>query len=368
VEGIGLEVQAVRRHGLRARRAVVTTAPSPHHRTLSDVLAVLDAASTLPEPVRAFGRSVFERLATAEARVHGVAPDEVHFHEVGALDAIADVVGCGLALDSLGLSDTTVVVSHVAVGSGSVRTDHGRLPVPAPAVLELLTAAGAPVAAHSGDGELCTPTGAALLTTLAHRYGPMPAMTPSSLGVGAGTADPAGHANVVRVVVGTPHPADRPLWTTSEMVLVEATVDDLDPRLWPDVLHAMRAPGPAAAWCVPVLTRHCRPGHTLTVLTTPDYVDSVCRGVFRHTSTLGLRMSPVTRRALPRDRIPVDYGGVEVSVKRGHLDGTVVVCEPEYDEVRRAADATGASVREVLAAVRAAAWRGDPSAAPPAQP
>jgi uncharacterized protein (TIGR00299 family) protein len=351
--GLDVEVSPVRRHGLRAVHADVRHPAEDVSRDLADITALLEAAP-LPEPVRAFALAVFERLAQAEARVHGVDVAEIHFHEVGALDAIADVTGCALALHDLGLLGATMrIVSPVATGSGVVSAAHGPLPVPVPAVLELLTSAGAPFAAHTARMELCTPTGAALLATLATGWGPVPACVPRSTGTGAGSADPEGHPNVLRVVIG--EEAEAATWETAEMHRVDSTVDDLDPRVWPDVLETLRAAGAADAWCSPVLMRKGRPGQVLSVLVDPARLDAVCRVIFEQTTTLGVRVSPVERRSLRRDRVEVRTGDAVVGVKRGLLGDRVVTVQPEYDEVRAAAEATGRPVHEVLADVRAAA-------------
>lgn len=383
VEPIELRLTGVRRHGLRAAHLAVHAPESPVHRGLADVLAVVDAAG-LPDAVRKFAGATFTRLATAEARVHGCSVDEVHFHEVGALDAIADVVGCALALHDLGLLDAPVrVVSPVAVGSGSVRAAHGRLPVPVPAVVELLAGAGAPVAAHPAAFELCTPTGAALLVTLATGWGPVPAMTPRGSGVGAGSADPESHANVLRIVVGdaaatprVPRPAsgaagpvadaeahahahdwgadgwladaDADDWLAAELYQVETSVDDLDPRIWPDLLESLRAAGAADAWCVPALMRKGRPGQVLSVLVDADRVDLVCRLLFEQTTTLGVRVGPVQRRSLRRGTVEVAVGDHRLPVKYGTLGGAVVTVQPEYDEARAIARATGRPIAEIL--------------------
>jgi pyridinium-3,5-bisthiocarboxylic acid mononucleotide nickel chelatase len=351
--GLDVEVRPVRRHGLRAVHADVRYPADDVSRDLGAVTAILEAAP-LPAPVRTFALAVFERLARAEARVHGVDVSEIHFHEVGALDAIADVTGCALALHDLGLlGSATRIVSPVAAGGGIVRAAHGPLPVPVPAVLELLTEAGAPLAAHPARMELCTPTGAALLATLATGWGPVPACVPRATGTGAGTADPEGHPNVLRVVIGDLAQASG--WTTAEMHRVDSTVDDLDPRVWPDVLETLRAAGAADAWCSPVLLRKGRPGQVLSVLADSARLDAICRVIFEQTTTLGVRVSPVERRSLRRDRVEVRTGDTVVGVKRGLLGEQVVTVQPEYDEVRAAAEATGRPVHEVLADVRAAA-------------
>ena len=367
VEPVDVELTEVRRHGLRASLATVHAPRAQAGRNLEDVAAAISAAG-LPGPVHAFARQVFERLARAESRVHGVGLEEVHFHEVGALDAIGDVVGCALALHSLGLlaDGCARIISPVATGYGSVTTAHGRLPVPAPAVLELLTEAGAPLAAHpagtaahpagtagspaDGPAELCTPTGAALLCTLATGWGPVPPCTPEAVGSGAGRADPRGHPNLLRVLAGQAAPA--PSWTVTGMCRVDATIDDLDPRLWPDVLENLRAAGAADAWCTPALMRKGRPGHVLSALVSAERLDAVCRVTFEQTTTLGVRISDVRRRSLRRDQVQVTVGGAAVSVKRGHLGDRIVTVQPEYDDVRAAARRTGRPVADLAAEAR----------------
>ena len=221
------------RAGIGATRAIVTTAESRHRRTLPDVLALLEGQ----EPaVRTRAAEVFANLADAEGRVHRVPAEEVHFHEVGALDSIADVVGVVAALGSLDLD--RLVCSPIALGGGRARTEHGPIPVPGPAVVELLRAHDAPGFGGPIDIELATPTGVALMVTLADGFGPLPGIRPELVGAGAGTAEPEGHANLTRLVVGSP--AATAAAAVPEVVL-EANVDDLDPRLWPGVL--VRADG-----------------------------------------------------------------------------------------------------------------------------
>lgn len=352
-EGVDVTISPVRRHGLRAAHAAVHAPPSTVTRRLADITALVTEAE-LPGEVRDFAAEVFERLARAEARVHGVDASEVTFHEVGALDSIADVVGCALALHTLDLlGSPTRVVSPVAVGSGSAQTAHGILPVPPPATLELLTEAAAPLRAHSAPMELCTPTGAALLTTLATSWGPPPDCVPLAVGVGAGRADPPGHPNVLRVVVG--ESAAAPAWAVADMCRIDATIDDLDPRLWPDVLEALRGAGATDAWCTPALMRKGRPGQVLSALAEADRLDLICRAMFEHTTTLGVRISPVQRRSLPRDEVNVSVGREVIRVKRGHLGDRIVNVQPEYEEVRAAAARTGRPIADLLAEARAAA-------------
>jgi uncharacterized protein (TIGR00299 family) protein len=290
--------------------------------------------------------AVFERLAVAEAAVHGTSPVEVHFHEVGALDAIADVVGVCAGFEHLGASSVTV--SPVAVGSGTVETAHGTLPVPPPAVAELLR--GVPTFAGPVPLELCTPTGAALLATLATAWGPQPAMTVETIGVGAGGRDPQGHANVLRLFTGTPASA-----TGGGPLLLECNVDDLDPRVWPAVIAALLEAGAADAWLTPILMKKGRPAHTLSVLVDAGRADGVRAAIFAQTTTIGLREQPVTKHALDREMVAVEVDGRQVAVKLARHRGVVVNAQPEYDDVARAAADLGRPVADVLAQASALA-------------
>lgn len=336
-EPIPLRVEEVRRGGLAATRVHVDIAESHQHRTWRDVRALLEG--------HAPALAVFERLAVAEAAVHGTTPDEVHFHEVGALDAIADVVGVCAGFEHLGAASVTV--SPVAVGSGTVETAHGTLPVPPPAVAELLR--GVPTFAGAAPMELCTPTGAALLTTLATAWGPQPAMAVDAIGVGAGGRDPAGHPNVLRIFTGVSTGA-----APAGPLLLECNVDDLDPRVWPAVIAALLGAGASDAWLTPILMKKGRPAHTLHALVDATRAPAVRAAIFRQTSTIGLREQPVAKHALDREIVGVEVGGRHVAVKLARHDGVVVNAQPEYDDVARAAAALGRPVNDVLAEAAAA--------------
>jgi pyridinium-3,5-bisthiocarboxylic acid mononucleotide nickel chelatase len=351
-EPVTLRVEPCTRGGLAATRCHVQVTDSTTHRTWSDVQALL-AGAELSEPVRTSAQSVFLRLATAEAAVHGVPLEDVHFHEVGALDAIADVVGVCAGFAHLGL--TAVTVSQVAVGSGRVGTAHGDMPVPVPAVAELLR--GIPSYAGPGVGEACTPTGAALLTTLATEVGTQPPMTVGTVGVGAGGRDPSTHANVVRLLVGEEVPTSTSTSTSTgtTAVVLETNVDDLDPRLWPNVLAALLATGASDAWLTPILMKKGRPAHTLSVLVRSDLLPAVRREVFRQTSTIGVREIGYGKTALARELQAVSVDGHRITVKVARLDGEVVNVQPEYDDVAACAAATGRPVKEVLAEAAALA-------------
>jgi uncharacterized protein (TIGR00299 family) protein len=347
-EPVTLRVEGVRRNGLAATRCHVEVADSVHHRTWRDVRALLESAE-LDDRVRGLALRAFGRLAEAEATVHGTTADEVHFHEVGALDAIADVVG--VCAGFAHLAPAAVTVSPVAVGSGTVRAAHGALPVPPPAVAELLR--GVPSwagPATAPAAELCTPTGAALLTTLATGWGPQPPMVVAEVGVGAGGRDPEGHANVLRLfrgveagAAGAPGGPDRP------PLLIETNVDDLDPRVWPAVIAALLAAGASDAWLTPILMKKGRPAHTLHALVSADRAAAVRAAIFRNTSTIGLREQPLGKHALQREMVEVEVGGHRIAVKLARHDGVVVNAQPEYDDVARAAASLDRPVVDVLA-------------------
>ncbi len=342
-EPVALRAEDVRRGSMAATRVHVEVTDSSVHRTWHHVRELI-AHGALESPVRDLALAVFERLAVAEAAVHGVAPDDIHFHEVGALDAIADVVGVCAGFAHLGAS--AVTVSPVAVGSGTIVAAHGTMPVPPPAVAELLR--GVPTHAGPVAMELCTPTGAALITTLATAYGAQPAMTVDRIGVGAGGRDPEGHANVLRLFVGT---------TTEGPLLLECNVDDLDPRVWPAVIAALLEAGAADAWLTPILMKKGRPAHTLSALVDTARADDVRATIFRQTSTIGLREQRLTKHALDREMVTVEVGGRPVAVKLARHRGAVVNAQPEYDDVARTAADLDRPVADVLAEAAALARR-----------
>ncbi|MFE7331302.1 nickel pincer cofactor biosynthesis protein LarC [Streptomyces sp. NPDC057565] len=348
---VRLSHKHVHRAGLRATKVEVEPLIEDHpHRTWRAVRELIGGAG-LPGCVQDRALAVFGRLAEAEARVHGVAVEEVHFHEVGAWDSIADVVGVCAALHDLGV--TRLTASAVALGSGRVRAAHGDLPVPVPAVLEL--AMGWQVTS-GGEGELATPTGMALVTALAEHCGGLPALCVRRTGMGAGTKDTPGRPNVVRVVLGTPVPSGPEKVPEATDVVLEANIDDLDPRLWPGVLASLLSDGASDAWLVPILMKKGRPAHTLRVLAPRARIAALRERVFRETSTIGVRESAVLRTVLERTWVKVTVLGREtVPVKVAHRKGTIVRATPEFEDVAELAAAQGLPVITVLEAAGAAA-------------
>lgn len=357
VGGWSITAEEVTRAGIGATAALVRADESGVVRTWGNVRELLQRAP-LPEGVRARALGTFERLARAEGRIHRVTPERVHFHEVGAVDAIVDIVGVCAALDLLGVERVTC--GPVPQGVGMTRAAHGMLPIPAPAVLELLR--GAPTYSTGQPVELCTPTGAALLAEWVDAWGDPPPMTITAAGYGAGARE-LERPNVLRVVLGVAAP-DAP---TATALLLETTIDDLSGELLPPVLDALRAAGASDAWARPVLMKKGRPGIEIACLAPPS-AGAVLRGVlFRETTTLGIRGRLVDKWALDRAWVDVEVAGCAIRLKVGRLDGRVVNVAPEYEDCAAAALASGLPLKEVYARARAA-WRDDPAPDPAAPP
>ena len=348
VERVELVVDEVTRHGLGATKVDVRVTRSTVIRTWPHVRQLLEGAS-LALPVRQRALSVFEKLAHAEARIHRTSPDLVHFHEIGGLDAFADIVGTAAGLHHLGLAE--VHASPVATGMGMTRGEHGLIPVPTPAVLELLR--GAPVYSGGVPFELCTPTGAALLAGTVTTWGDMPELVVTAVGSGAGDRDLEEVPNILRLVVGDAVAAGG---AGDRGVVLEANVDDLDPRLWPGVISALLDAGASDAWLTPIHMKKGRPAVTVSVLSPVAYVAALRRVLFRETSTIGLREREVTKRSLERRVETVTLpDGSEVRVKVARLDGEVVNAVPEFDDVATIAAKQDRPVKAVLAEANAAA-------------
>jgi uncharacterized protein (TIGR00299 family) protein len=363
---VRLTATEVLRAGFRSCKVdVEVLVPDQPHRQWRDIRDAIEQAD-LPDPVRATVLRTFGQLASAEARVHGSSPQEVHFHEVGAWDSIADVVGVCAALHLLGVA--SVSAGPIAVGSGRMRATHGDLAVPAPAVLEL--ASGWQVHA-GGTGELATPTGVALVRSLAEVCEPLPRMLVECTGVGAGTRDVPDRANVVRVVLGTrTEVGGAP--STEQLHVLEANIDDLDPRIWPDVLGRLMDAGAADVWLTPILMKKGRPAHTLSILCQEADRSRLRDLAFTLTSTFGIREYAVGRVALERSWRPVSVAGTVVRVKVS-LDGEgrILHATPELDDATAAATGSGQPLRQVLeeaAAAAAAAGLRPGSMLPPSEP
>jgi uncharacterized protein (TIGR00299 family) protein len=348
--GWELSVREVMRGAFRATKVDVVIDREAHHahRSLGDILAILEA-SDLPADVRTKAGGIFTRLADAEARVHGSVREAVHFHDVGAVDAIVDVVGGVLALALLGVE--TVHCSALPVGGGTVDGPHGKIPIPGPGTAELLR--GFPVVDTGVRAELVTPTGAAILTTLAASAGRMPSMTVASVGYGAGTRELPGIPNLLRCFVGE---ADEQAGNET-IVQVETTIDDMSPQLYEPLMDRLLSGGALDVFLTPVIMKRSRPGVALTVLCPPERVGELSRVLFEESSTIGVRWSERRRTRLERQMCPVQTAYGVVSCKVSSLDGRVVTVTPEFADVARIARENSVPVREVLDQARADARR-----------
>ena len=348
-DSVRLLATPVTRAGQHANRVSVEViaqdVPVRDWRTIEDLIVTADLAA----PVRDRALASFGRLAEAEGRVHDVPAERVHFHEVGALDSIADVVGVAAALHSLEID--SISASAVAVGSGRSRGAHGDMGVPVPAVVEL--AAGWKLFA-GGSGELTTPTGMALVSTMAERCEDLPLLILEASGAGAGSRDTPGRPNLTRVLIGerVTHPDDH---LSEADVLIEANVDDLDPRLWPGVLTSLIRAGAADAWLVPIIMKKGRPAHTVSVLARPDQAAYLRYLLLTLTSSIGVRETTVRKTALPRGWVDLIVAGSCISIKIAHRHGTIWQVTPEFDDLERAADEQDRSPITVLEQAMAAA-------------
>jgi hypothetical protein len=348
-DSVRLTPTQVTRAGQHANQLLVHVitqdVPARSWRSVQDLIAT----AGLPASTRDRALATFGHLADAEGRVHDLPPEHVHFHEVGALDSIADVVGVAAALHALEID--SISASEVAVGSGRVRGAHGDLGVPVPAVVELAT--GWRIFA-GGSGELTTPTGMALVSTLAERCEDLPPLTLQASGAGAGTRDTPGRPNVTRVLIG--ERVSRPDNDLAETaLLIEANVDDLDPRLWPGVLTSLITAGAADAWLVPITMKKGRPAHTLTVLARPDQAADLREVVLAQTSTIGVRETTVRKTALPRGWLDLTVADHDLPIKIAHRDGTIRQVTPEFDDLESAAAEQGLSPITLLEQASAAA-------------
>jgi uncharacterized protein (TIGR00299 family) protein len=352
ISGSSIEIAVSRtaRHEIGAARVEVQAPPQREHRTWMDVRKLIDVAG-LPDRARERAQEAFRHLAEAEAHVHGTEPEEVRFHEVGALDAIADICGVALAVEDLSID--RVVSSPVPAPRGLADASHGRMPVPPPATLELLKGTGATLYGVDVDVELVTPTGAALLVTLADEFGPLPEMRIEAIGYGAGTREIDAIPNLVRVLVGDLVAAP----AYAQVSLIETNLDDLSPELVPDAAEACFAAGALDVWATPVQMKKGRPGIVLSALARPAEERAVAEALLRETSTLGLRISQLRRWELDREEETVEVGGEPVRVKIGRLGGEVVNVSPEHDDCATVAARTGQSVKSVWAAAFAASTR-----------
>jgi len=339
--GWRLDVAPTSQNGIGATDVTVAvTEEQGHGRHLHHIGEIL-AKSDIRPGIQAKALAVFSRLADAEAKIHQTTPDRIHFHEVGAVDAIVDIVGSCLLLEKLGVE--RVVASPLPMGRGFVECMHGTIPLPAPATLELLE--GVPVYPVDVEGELVTPTGAAILKTLAHEFGPMPTMTIRASGYGSGKKRFGNRPNLLRVILGDT--VEDVFSGAPEITVLETNVDDFSPQFYEPLSEKLFASGAADVFLVPIQMKKGRPATLLTVLAPPDRAELLADLIFTETTTLGIRFNTMKRICLEREwkTVETQYGPIRIKV--GRWKGEEKTASPEYEDVRAAAEKTGTPLKAV---------------------
>ena len=357
VPGWELTAEKVWKNGMAATYVKVKTEDQSKHRSLSAILEILEKSQLAPV-VRERAGAIFRRLGEAEARVHDVPVEKIHFHEVGAVDAIVDIVGACIGFHALGIE--RFACSALNVGGGTAKMAHGVLPVPAPATANLLQ--GKPTYSNGVQKELVTPTGAAIVATLCDTFGPQPAMSVSAIGYGAGTADLEGQPNVVRIMVGEEAGVAKSeekdaqvgvpvlLGFAEEIAVIEANLDDMNPQIYGYFLEKALGAGALDVYTTPVQMKKNRPGTLLTVLCKPQDTDALMALIFAETTTFGARTYRAQRRVLPREWVSVatDFGDVRIKVSR--VNGRILHVAPEFEDCRKLAVEKNVPLQRVIAA------------------
>jgi uncharacterized protein (TIGR00299 family) protein len=349
VPGWKISSEKVVRRGFRATHVKVESSDPQRHRSLSNILQLIHRAE-LPLSIAELASRIFRRLGEAEALVHGTSIEKVHFHEVGAVDAIVDIVGAAAGFEQLGIDG--FFCSALNVGGGRVDTQHGNLPVPAPATAELLR--GAPTYSNGIQRELVTPTGAAIVTTMASQFGPQPAMTATVIGLGAGSAELAEQPNILRLFVGEAAARGTDLTANEtalddDIVVLEANLDDMNPQVYGYFAERALEAGALDVFSIPVQMKKNRPGQLVTVLCRPADLERLSDLLFRETTTLGVRQSHVKRRTLQRESVSVETSVGSIRMKIARLNGHILNVSPEYEDCQKVATARGVPLKWVLA-------------------
>jgi pyridinium-3,5-bisthiocarboxylic acid mononucleotide nickel chelatase len=342
IESFTLNVTPVEQHGIRAMRCEVITEDSSPSRNYADIRKII-TDSTLPESVKKTALAIFHKIAVAESGIHGCAMDAVHFHEVGALDSIVDIVGSALCLNYLSI--TRVTASTLPQGHGFVDCRHGRLPLPAPATLSLLK--DIPVRGVDIEGELVTPTGAAIIATLGEGFGLMPSMKISKVGYGAGQRVYASHPNLLRVMIGPPLTTgcEQDGYISDTVQVIETAIDDMNPEIFGYLMEELFANGALDVYWTPVYMKKNRPGTLVQVLSHEPCIEVLRDVLFKETTTIGLRVSTARRWILPRETITLPLPVGRVALKRISMPGGETRWIPEYETCRRVAREQGIPIR-----------------------
>ena len=342
VPGWQITSEKVWKNGMAATHVKVHAEDQQKHRSLTDILGIL-RDSQLAQSVRDRSMLVFQKLGAAEAQVHNVPVDKIHFHEVGAVDAIVDIVGACVGFAALGINK--FACSPLNVGGGTAKMAHGILPVPAPATAALLQ--GKPTYSNGVQRELVTPTGAAIVATLCDSFGPQPPMTVASIGYGAGSADLEGQPNVLRIMVGDAAEKVVPGYD-EEIAVIEANLDDMNPQIYGYVLEKALAAGAFDVYTTPVQMKKNRPGTLLTILCTPQDTNTLMSLIFAETTTFGARTYRAQRRTLPRESVNVSTTYGDVRVKLSRVNGRILHVAPEYDDCRKLAAEKDVPLQQVI--------------------
>ena len=343
--GWKISAEKVQRRSISATHVKVESHEHHPHRGLSEILRMIDAAGLAPRAADR-ARRIFTRLGEAEAKVHQVPIEKIHFHEVGAVDSIVDIVGAAIGFELLGIDE--FACSKLDVGSGVVKTAHGLLPVPAPATAELLR--GAPTYSSGIERELVTPTGAAIATTLSARYAEIPPMALRSIGYGAGSADLAEKSNVLRILIGESAHAEAGESWGSPVTMIETNVDDMSPQIYGYFAERALAAGALDVFSTPAQMKKNRPGQLVTILSEPENVARLIDLIFRETTTIGVRTYDVRRKTLDRESVSVATPYGEVRMKLARMNGSILNATPEYEDCQRIAIERGVPLKQVIAA------------------
>jgi uncharacterized protein (TIGR00299 family) protein len=342
VPGWELSAEKVWKNGMAATHAKVKAADTQTHRSLTTILGILEKSS-LDERVKERASAIFRKLGEAEATVHDVPLDKIHFHEVGAVDAIVDIVGACIGFEELGFE--TFACSPLNVGGGTAKMAHGTLPVPAPATARLLM--GKPTYSNGVQKELVTPTGAAIVSTLCEKFGPQPAMRISAIGYGAGTIDLESQPNVLRIMVG--EVSEKSIEGHGGTIRVlEANLDDMNPQIFGYLLEKALGAGALDVFGTPVQMKKSRPGTLITILCKPEDEGRFQQMLFAETTTLGVRSHLVERHALPREVVRVETPFGEVRMKISRSADRIQHAAPEFDDCRKLAEEKNVPLQEVM--------------------
>jgi uncharacterized protein (TIGR00299 family) protein len=356
VPGWELTAEKVWKNGMAATYVKVKTEDQSKHRSLSAILEILEKSGLAPG-VRERAGAIFRKLGEAEARVHDVPVEKIHFHEVGAVDAIVDIVGACIGFHALGIEQ--FACSALNVGGGTAKMAHGILPVPAPATANLLQ--GKPTYSNGVQKELVTPTGAAIVATLCDSFGPQPGMSVSAIGYGAGTADLEGQPNVVRIMIGEEVGVAKseekgaqpglavPLGFDEEIAVIEANLDDMNPQIYGYFLEKALGAGALDVYTTPVQMKKNRPGTLLTVLCKPQDTNALMSLIFAETTTFGVRTYRAQRRVLPREWVNVGTEFGEVRIKVSRVNGRILHVAPEFEDCRKLAVEKNVPLQRVIA-------------------